>query len=218
MDFAHARYNMVEQQIRPWDILNFELLDVLSEIPREYFVLPEHQALAYVDESLPLANGQFMPEPRVIAKMVQALNIQKTERVLEIGTGSGYGAAVLAGLAQSVLSLDTDIKQLEFARNALVKAKVQNVQLDLRDGLADLADLGQFDVIYVGGSVQSIPNSLINALKDQGRLIAVVGKGTLMSATLITRRGNDLQQVALFETSTQSLTAPNVAAKPVFEF
>lgn len=217
MDFAHARHNMVEQQIRPWDILNFDLLDVLSEIPREYFVLPEHQALAYVDQSLPLINGQFMPEPRIIAKMVQALNIQKHERVLDIGTGSGYAAAVLAGLAQSVVSLDTDIKQLEFARNALLKSNIQNVQLDMRDGLTDLGNLGQFDIIYVGGSVESIPAQLFNALNDKGRLIAVVGTGTLMSATLVTRQGNSFEQVALFETVTPALTAAQ-PAKPVFEF
>lgn len=217
MDFAHARYNMVEQQIRPWDILNFELLDVLSEIPREYFVLPEHQALAYVDESLPLINGQFMPEPRIIAKMVQALDIQKTERVLDIGTGSGYAAAVLAGLAQSVLSLDTDIKQLEFARDALLKAQIQNVQLDMRDGLSDISNLGQFDIIYVGGSIESIPAELFNALNDKGRLVAVVGTGSLMFATLVTRQGNSFQQVALFETATPALTVAQ-AAKPVFEF
>ena len=82
MDFAQARFNMVEQQIRPWDVLNFELLDVLSEVPREYFVLPEHQAVAYADQTLPLANGHAMPEPRVVAKLIQGLHLRKTDRVL----------------------------------------------------------------------------------------------------------------------------------------
>ena len=105
MDFAQARHNMVEQQIRPWDVLEFELLDVLSEIPREHFVLPEHQAVAYADQAFPLANGHAMPDPRIVAKRIHALNIKKTDRILEIGTGSGYATALLSRMGQSVLSL-----------------------------------------------------------------------------------------------------------------
>ena len=157
MDFAQARHNMVEQQIRPWDVLEFELLDVLSEIPREHFVLPEHQAVAYADQALPLANGHAMPEPRIVAKMIQALNIKKTDRILEIGTGSGYATALLSRMGQSVLSLDLDGAQQERAQAALAKVACTNVQLSVANGLKAVANIGTFDVIYVGGGVAVVP-------------------------------------------------------------
>ena len=218
MDFAQARFNMVEQQIRPWDILDFELLDVLSEIPREYFVLPEHQALAYVDQALPLANGSAMPEPRIVAKMIQALNIKKTERALEVGTGSGYATAVLAGLADSVLSLDTDAKQHEFAQHALLRAGINNTQLSVVDGLKNLSQRGEFDVVYVGGSISQVPENLLHALKDGGRLVAVISQNEqLMHATLFTRKGSDFAQEVLFETAITALVEA-APAKAAFEF
>ena len=150
MDFAQARHNMVEQQIRPWDVLEFELLDVLSEIPREHFVLPEHQAVAYADQALPLANGHAMPEPRIVAKMIQALNIKKTDRILEIGTGSGYATALLSRMGQSVLSLDLDGAQQERAQAALAKVACPNVQVTVSHGFKAFGNIGTFVLIYFG--------------------------------------------------------------------
>lgn len=218
MDFAQARFNMVEQQIRPWDVLDFELLDALSEVPREYFVLPEHQALAYADQALPLANGQTMPEPRIIGKLLQALAIKKTDRALEIGTGSGYATALLSRLADSVLSLDLDAKQQAFAKEALLKVGIENIQLSVANGLKDLSQLGKFDVIYVGGGIENVPAELLETLNEGGRLVAVVGTKRIMYATLITRQGSEFKRETLFETSVPALTADQTAQKAEFEF
>lgn len=218
MDFAQARFNMVEQQIRPWDVLNFELLDVLSEVPREYFVLPEHQAVAYADQTLPLANGHAMPEPRVVAKLIQGLHLRKTDRVLEIGTGSGYATALLSRLGQSVLSLDLDAQQQNIAKAALLKIGMENVQLSVADGLKNLAQLGKFDAIYVGGGVANVPAELLNLLNESGRLVAVIGQKRLMHATLITRTGNDFARKMLFETSVPALIEEQQLQKAEFEF
>ena len=218
MDFAQARFNMVEQQICPWDVLNFELLDVLSEVPREYFVLPEHQAVAYADQTLPLANGHAMPEPRVVAKLIQGLHLRKTDRVLEIGTGSGYATALLSRLGQSVLSLDLDAQQQNIAKAALLKIGMENVQLSVADGLKNLAQLGKFDAIYVGGGVANVPAELLNLLNESGRLVAVIGQKRLMHATLITRTGNDFARKMLFETSVPALIEEQQLQKAEFEF
>ncbi len=218
MDFAQARHNMVEQQIRPWDVLEFELLDVLSEIPREYFVLPEHQAVAYADQALPLANGHAMPEPRIVAKMIQGLKIKKTDRVLEIGTGSGYATALLSRLGQSVMSLDLDAAQQERAQAALGKAGCTNVQLSVANGLKALANIGSFDVIYVGGGVADVPAELLHTLNEGGRLVVVLGQKRLMHATLISRKGNDYARKMLFETSVPALVDEQQLHKAEFEF
>lgn len=218
MDFAQARFNMVEQQIRPWDVLNFELLDVLLAIPREHFVLPEHQALAYADQALPLANGHAMPEPRIVAKMIQALNIQKTDRVLEVGTGSGYATALLSRMAENVLSLDLDAQQQARAKDALSKVGMDNIQLTVANGLKDLSNVGKFDVVYVGGGVADVPAELLETLNDGGRLVAVIGQKRLMHATLIVRKGNEFSRHMLFETSVPALVEEQQLHKAEFEF
>ena len=218
MDFAQARHNMVEQQIRPWDVLEFELLDVLSEVPREYFVLPEHQAVAYADQALPLANGHAMPEPRIVAKMIQALNIKKTDRILEIGTGSGYATALLSRMGQSVLSLDLDGEQQARAQEALGKVGCTNVQLSVANGLKSLANIGTFDVIYVGGGVADVPAELLHTLNEGGRLVVVLGQKRLMHATLISRKGNEYPRKMLFETSVPALVEEQQLQKAEFEF
>ena len=119
MDFQQARFNMVEQQIRPWDVLNFDLLDALESIPREKFVQENQQGYAYADISLALPNGGRMLEPKIVARMIQGLSLTKTDRVLEVGTGSGYATAVLATLAGSVRTFDTDSSQQARAKAAL---------------------------------------------------------------------------------------------------
>ena len=136
MDFAKARFNMVEQQIRPWDVLDFDLLDALQDLPRELFVSEEQKAYAYSDTPLPLPNGGTMLEPKIVARLVQGLALQKTDSVLEIGTGSGYATALLAKLCGEVTTIDLDADQQVRAKMALTAIAQENVIFQTGDGLA----------------------------------------------------------------------------------
>lgn len=210
MDFAKARFNMVEQQIRPWNVLDFDLLDVLDAIPREIFVTPEQQGYAYADMALPLQNGGFMLEPKVVARMVQGLSLKKSDRVLEIGTGSGYATAVLAKLAGEVITCDIDNDQLLTAKSALSSLHIDNVQYENQDGLSHAAPLGEFNAIYVGGSVESIPEALKKQLTEGGRMVVVAGSEPVQRCILITRQQDEFTQITLFDT----LIAPLEGARP----
>lgn len=219
MDFTQARFNMVEQQIRPWDVLDFDLLDALSEVPRERFVLPAQQGIAYTDEVLRLANGGSMLEPRLVARLIQALALQPQDTVLEIGTGSGYAAAVMAKLAAKVVSVDVDKEQLAFARTAVAGLDLDNIEFQVADGLAStVVDGAPFDAVYVGGSVPLLPETLKNLLAEGGRLVAVIGQGKLMHATRVIRHGSEYTHTVLFETSAPALSSPAIAAPSAFSF
>ena len=187
----HARFNMIEQQIRPWDVLDPAVLQLLSVVKREDFVPLAHKALAFVDMEIPLqnggANGQAMLAPRVEARMLQELNVQPHEKVLEIGTGSGYMAALLAHRAQQVISLEIDPNLARIARENLQKAGVHNAQVRHADGASASAAEGPFDVIVLSGSVSHVPDFLLAQLKPGGRLGAIVGEEPVMRATFITR-------------------------------
>lgn len=175
MDFAKARFNMVEQQIRPWDVLDFDLLDVLEEIPRENFVLPEQQGYAYADIALRLANGSMMLEPKIVARMAQGLALKSTDRVLEIGTGSGYASAVLAKLAAHLTTYDVDETQLSFAKNILDSLNYQNIRFEHGDGLT-IQHAHRYDAIYIGGSLPVLPKNLLLHLSETGgRMVVIVG-------------------------------------------
>ena len=219
MDFTQARFNMVEQQIRPWDVLDFDLLDALGEVPRERFVLPAQQGVAYTDEVLKLANGGSMLEPRLVARLIQALALTQEDTVLEIGTGSGYAAAVMAKLAGKVVSVDVDAQQSAFARQAVSGLGVDNIEFQVADGLSgQLQGTTQFNAIYVGGSVPVLPHTLKDMLADGGRLVVIVGQGHLMQATLVVRRGSEYSETVLFETSAPALTSPAVTTPSAFSF
>ena len=146
------------------------------------------------------------------------MHLRKTDRVLEIGTGSGYATALLSRLGQSVLSLDLDAQQQNIAKAALLKIGMENVQLSVADGLKNLAQLGKFDAIYVGGGVANVPAELLNLLNESGRLVAVIGQKRLMHATLITHTGNDFARKMLFETSVPALIEEQQLQKAEFEF
>ncbi|MBR6876899.1 MAG: protein-L-isoaspartate O-methyltransferase [Neisseriaceae bacterium] len=198
MDFDIARFNMVEQQIRPWDVLDFDVLDALAEIPREHFVLPEQKDYAYADMALKLANGYTMLEPKVVARMAQGLQLNKNDNVLEIGTGSGYATALLAILANKVTSYDIDETQLLAAKENLANLNNDNIECVHGDGL-QLAE-GQFDAIYVGGSLESIPENLKNLLNPKGgRMVAIVGAAPVQHCVLITRQDNTYTEKVLFD-------------------
>lgn len=218
MDFTTARYNMVEQQIRPWDVLNFDLLDVLGDIPRERFVLPEQQNLAYTDQTLPLANGGSMLEPKIAARLIQALNLTSSDTVLEVGTGSGYATAILAGMAADVVTIDIDAEQQHRAEFVLSDLGCTNIRYQVGDGLAGVADGAPFHAIYVGGSVPVLPQTLLAQLADGGRMIAVVGQAPAMKATLVVREGSAFKETSLFETVVPALHSKSLPTPSAFRF
>jgi len=184
-----ARFNMIEQQIRPWDVLDPEVLALLSVVKREDFVPLAHKALAFVDMELPLPEDQCMLAPRVEARMLQQLQVQKHEKVLEIGAGSGYMTALLAHRAQRVISLEIKPALAQLARTNLQQAGITNAEVREADGAKDVSVDGPFDVIVLSGSVAEVPKALLAQLKPGGRLAAIVGDEPMMRATFVTRTG-----------------------------
>jgi protein-L-isoaspartate(D-aspartate) O-methyltransferase len=182
-----ARFNMVEQQIRPWQVLDAQVLTVLSNVQRELFVPQAYQALAYTDTDIPLGQGEFMAPPRVAARLMHDLHLTGTEKVLEIGTGSGYMAALLAGRAQRVVSLEINPELASNARNNLQRAGITHVDVRVADGSTGASGDAPFDAIVLGGSVAEVPQALLQQLAIGGRLLAIVGTDHVMAATLFTR-------------------------------
>ena len=193
MNIEQARFNMIEQQIRPWEVLDAQILNLLSVVKREDFVPLAHKALAFVDMEIPLqaqgTSGQVMLAPRVQARLLQDLHLQQQDSVLEIGTGSGYMAALLAHRAGTVLSLEIDPQLAEQARKNLQAAGIVNVQVRQADGSQGAANDGPFDAILLSGSVAQVPQYLLDQLKVGGRLADVVGQEPVMRACVITRTG-----------------------------
>jgi len=189
MNFEQARFNMIEQQIRPWDVLDADVLHLLSVVKREDFVPLAHKALAFADMEIPLGHDQCMLAPRVEARMLQDVAVQKHEKVLEIGAGSGYMAALLAHRAQRVISLEINPELAAMARTNLQKAGITNAEVRQFDGAKGTPAEGPFDVIVLSGSVAEVPPALLANLKVGGRLIAIVGDEPMMRATLVTRTG-----------------------------
>jgi protein-L-isoaspartate(D-aspartate) O-methyltransferase len=187
MNFEQARFNMIEQQIRPWDVLDTNILHLLSVVKREDFVPPAHKALAFADLEIPLGQGQCMLAPRVEARLLQDAKVQKHEKVLEIGAGSGYLTALLAHRAQRVIALEIKPELAAMARANLQKAGIHNAEVREFDGAKGAPAEGPFDVIVLGGSVTEVPQTLLANLKVGGRLLAIVGEEPVMRATVITR-------------------------------
>ena len=189
MDLNQARFNMIEQQIRPWEVLDPQVLELLTVVRREDFVPLAHKALAFVDMEIPLGHGQVMLAPRVQARLVQDLAVRKTDKVLEIGTGSGFTTALLAHQAAQVLSYEIDPELARQATANLQKAGVSNAKVRHADGSQGAACEGPFDVILLAGSVAEVPQLLLEQLAVGGRLAAIVGDEPMMRATVITRTG-----------------------------
>jgi protein-L-isoaspartate(D-aspartate) O-methyltransferase len=185
MNIEQARFNMIEQQIRPWDVLDNHVLQLLATVKREDFCPLAHKALAFVDMEIPLGHGACMLSPKVEARMLQDLNVQKHEKVLEIGTGSGYMAALLSHRAQRVISLEIVPELASIARANLQKAGIHNCEVRVADGSKDQSVDGPFDVIVLSGSVAHVPVALLAQLKPGGRLAAIVGEEPVMRATFV---------------------------------
>lgn len=189
MNLEEARSNMIKQQIRPWNVLDAAVLRLLSVVKREDFVPLAQKALVFVDMEIPLGQGQCMLAPRIEARMLQDAAVQKHEKVLEIGTGSGYMAALLAHCAERVLSLEINPELAQQARINLQKASIHNAEVRQFDGTKGAPADGPFDVIVLSGSVAEVPPALLAQLKVGGRLIGIVGDEPMMSVTLIRRSG-----------------------------
>jgi protein-L-isoaspartate(D-aspartate) O-methyltransferase len=187
MNFEKARFNMIEQQIRPWDVLDADVLQLLAEVKREDFVPLAHKVIAFADLEIPLGQGQTMLPPRVEARMLQDAAIQKTDKVLEIGAGSGYMTAMLAHQAHRVITLEINPELAKMARDNLQKAGVTNAEVRQFDGAKGTPAESPFDVIMLSGSVAVVPSALLAQLKVGGRLVAIVGDEPVMRATVVTR-------------------------------
>ena len=195
-DTENARYNMVQQQVRPWNVSGEGVLDALYTVRREDFTPPAHYSLAFMDVLVPLTEeanaieqGHCMFQPRVEARMINDVNIQPTDRVLEIGTGSGYSAALLSKLAKEVVTLELNTDLADMARENLADAGCTNVTVRVADGSKDTLPEGPFDVIMLSGSVESLPQELLPHLKEGGRLSAIVGNSPVMRFTIATKQG-----------------------------
>ncbi|HEV6967609.1 protein-L-isoaspartate O-methyltransferase [Roseateles sp.] len=217
MNVEQARFNMIEQQIRPWDVLDPSVLELLNVVHREDFVPEAHKAQAFVDVELPLTANRRMLAPKVEARLLQELKVQRHEKVLEIGAATGHLAALLGHKAQRVIALEADTGLAAQAAANLKRAGLLNVTVLNQDGAAGLPAEEPFDVILLSGSVAELPQVLLSQLKVGGRLAAIVGSEPVMRAVLVTRTGaNDYSSVELFDTVAGRL--PGFAEAPAFSF
>lgn len=190
---VRARFNMIEQQVRPWNVLDEQVLALLEQVRREDFVPPAYRAMAFMDTEIPLFGepeqamrlGRCMLPPRVEARMLQDLRPQPGDRVLEVGAGSGYMAALLASCTQQVVSLEIVPELAEFARRNLQRAGIANATVRVADGAHDALPEGPFDIIVLSGSVGEVPARLLDQLRPGGRLGAIVGDEPIMRFTLV---------------------------------
>ena len=216
-DYAAARLNMVESQIRPNKVTDPRLLDALLEIPREGFVPDQLRGVAYVDEDVPLGGGRFLMEPMVFARLVQTASVKPSDTVLEVGGGSGYGAAVLARLAARVVTLESEPALGRPAETNLRRLGISNAKVIIGPLVAGYAADAPYAVILFGGAVERVPSGITEQLADGGRLVAVVAPpGEPGRATLITRVGGALSRRVVFDAGTPVL--PALQLEPGFAF
>ncbi|MFN9212258.1 MAG: protein-L-isoaspartate O-methyltransferase family protein [Betaproteobacteria bacterium] len=212
LDLERARFNMVEQQIRPWQVLDPAVLDLLAVVRREDYVPPAYRALAFTDMEIPLRvdgvdSGQSMWAPKMEARILQDVSVKPQERVLEIGTGSGYLAALFAHKAREVLSVEIDPRMARFGADNLARHGVRNVRVEVGDAARGRPAAAPYDVIVVTGSLPAVPEALLAQLQIGGRLAAVVGDAPAMHAQITTRMSADgFDTRRLFETEIKPLT------------
>ena len=201
MNFEEARFNMIEQQIRPWEVIDQRVLDLLSEVPREDFVPPQYRNLALVDMFLPIGHEQSMMSPKLEARILQALEIQPFETVLEVGTGSGYMTALLAKLAKQVYSIEIIPEFIKSAQARLSEHGINNVTLEEGDAAQGWPQDAPYDVIVITGALPFLPEAFKQSMNIGGRLIAFIGDSPALEVVLITRIGEQAwTEESLFET------------------
>ena len=207
MDMEQARFNMIEQQIRPWEVLDPEVLGVLAAVKREVFVPEAFKALAFADLELPIGNGQTMLPPKIEARILQEVGVRNTDIVLEVGTGSGHMAALLASKAEYVYSVEIDPVLAETARRNLRRAGVTNVSVETGDASQGWSGHSPYDVIVISGSLPELPDVFLQQLKLGGRLTAFIGEAPVMEAQLIIRTDDKaFNTINFFETVVAPLT------------
>ena len=213
MNIEQARFNMIEQQIRPWDVLDADVLELLLVVKREHYVPAAHKGLAFVDAEIPLGHGAAMLTPKIEARLLQDVNLKKHESVLEIGTGSGYMAALLAHKGRHVTTVEIQPELKQLAERNLAANAVGNVTVELGNGAQGWANGAPFDVIVISGALPVLPDAFLTQLKVGGRLAAIVGTAPAMKAQLVTRTGEaSYDTVTLFETDVaylQHATTPS---------
>jgi protein-L-isoaspartate(D-aspartate) O-methyltransferase len=217
MNLEQARANMVEQQIRPWEVLDQDVLDLLYVVPREEFVPERHRSLAFSDLEIPIGEGETMWAPKIEARVLQALGVRKTDRVLEVGTGSGYLTALLSHRAAHVFSVEIKPRLAAFGRENLERHGAENVTLEIGDAARGWPSHAPYDVIVLTGSTPVLPRAFVEQLAPGGRLFAVVGEPPVMTARMVTAASPGAwPSTDLFET----VIAPLVNAEhpPRFRF
>ena len=208
MNIEQARFNMIEQQIRPWDVLDIDVLELLNVVKREDFVPAAYKNLAFIDTEIPLGGGESMFTPKLEARILQEVAVKKHENVLEVGTGSGYMAALLAHKARHVTTVEILPQVKTQAEQTLAANGVTNVNVVLGDGAQGWSVGAPYDVIVMSGALPVLPEAVLQQVKVGGRILAIVGEAPIMSAHLITRTSDltyDTRKV--FETSVAQLQA-----------
>jgi protein-L-isoaspartate(D-aspartate) O-methyltransferase len=222
VEFALQRKNMVEGQVQPSDVTDRRILRAMLEVPRERFAAPDKRATAYMDETLLVAGprgalpARYMMAPRVLAKLIQALELEETDLVLEVGAGTGYASAVLARIARAVIALDSDAALVEQARATLSALGIANVTLATGELAAGVPSEAPYDAILINGAVPDVPAALLDQLKDGGRLTAVVADGAIGRAVQWRRLGGTFDARALFDAAAPRL--PGFERKAEFVF
>lgn len=201
MNVEQARANMVEQQIRPWEVLDQDVLDLLYFVPREEFVPAKHRSLAFSDLEIPIGEGERMWAPKIEARVLQELNVRKTDRVLEVGTGSGYLTALLSHRATHVFSVEIKPKLAAFGRANLERHGAENVTLEIGDAARGWPSHAPYEVIVLTGSTPILPGAFVEQLSPGGRLFAVVGEPPVMTARIVAAAAPGAwRSIDLFET------------------
>lgn len=217
MDIELARANMIESQVRTWEVLDQRVLDLLSEVRREDFVPVAHRGLAFADMEIPIGHGETMLCPKLEARLLQSLALRPVDRVLEVGTGSGYQTALLARLSAHVYSVDIVPEFCEAARRKLAAAGITNVTIETGNAAQGWSLHAPYDVILLTGSVEAVPDEFLAQLAPGGRLVAVVGRAPVMTARLVTSSGPGIHHAeGLFETSIAPLRQMREPARFVF--
>ena len=200
-ELERARFNMVEQQIRPWEVLDQRVLELLHRVRREEFVPPRYRELAFFDLEIPIGHGESMLTPRVEARLVQGLGLELSDRVLEVGTGSGYVTALLASLSRHVYSVDIVPEFTRTAGAKLGQSGLSNVTLETGDAARGWDRHAPYDAILLTGSVPVLAEAFKHALAPGGRLLAVIGEPPVMEARLVTCAAHGAyNSIGLFET------------------
>jgi len=217
MNLEQARNNMVEQQIRTWEVLDELVLEAMAAVPRELFVPAQYRGIAFSDTEIPLGRGEVMLQPKLQARMMQALALSDTDHVLEVGTGSGYGAALLQRLAGSVVSVDIHEDFVARAQGTLARAGCPAVSLASADGLDGYPPAAPYEAIMVTGACAEMPDTIAMRLRPGGRMVVVCGTGAILEARLVTRIDSEQLAVeSLFETRIPYLKGAE--PRPRFEF